>query len=713
MANTPIIGGPFDLGVQDQLKIRSVKQRISNLTDKDLAVQHGSTGWVRLSSSVIIEGAENEYAGIKNVLQGGVKIKRGAGFNPDSEFSSYSKTSELGFRPMPGIDSVEIASQNAQGTTRKSDIQFKVHTLEDLEIYEKLFMRPGFLILMEYGHSSYYDNDGNIITEPSSTIDFFNKTDIQQVQDEIKQLEKSSDYNYSAELGYVLNFEYSYNESAGYDCMFQLLSLGSLAEGLKLGKSGDITQEGSLLEKLAGAKKPEQDKSYQSSEVLRILGKFYETAGQRDGVLATLDDLFPTLELKPDNVPVYLHNISTDITNGSKKVYITINTLLMIFNKTIMPAADKKVLFNFGYSTKEYPVNSKFLTYPDHFSSNPNICLLKKVPADKQLYFGSGGFIPSPKAPKGNSINTDILVDVSFLKSRLQKLTENKKEDRTVVDYLQDILLEINTSLGSINKLDFQYIENDDHLSPGGTFYIVDRNVEFDRVSDVRSNIIPCKGKGSLLKNISVKSNLEQQTINAMAASAVAQTLPDGDGPNWSFNQGLTSRLGNNAKPQDEQSINLNTGENDDDKSYKKKIDTVKKAVKQFVKGRSFKEAEGKSLAETHKDIANYDVNRALDPHPGDLPYSISFTMKGISGIRAAQAFRLQDGILPTNVQRRAAFVVKHFNHSIANNQWTTEVAGYFELVEPDKNKILKQFYEKPLEADVQDKIDNFTDKSS
>ena len=91
----------------------------------------------------------------------------------------------------------------------------------------------------------------------------------------------------------------------------------------------------------------------------------------------------------------------------------------------------------------------------------------------------------------------------------------------------------------------------------------------------------------------------------------------------------------------------------------------------------------------------------------------VSFTMKGISGIRAAQAFRLQDGILPTNVQRRAGFVVKHFNHSIANNQWTTEVAGYFQFIEPDKNKILKQFYEKDLEADVQDKIDNFTDKSS
>ena len=86
MANTPIIGGPFDLGVQDQLKIRSDKQRISNLTDKDLAVQHGSTGWVRLSSSVIIEGAENEYAGIKNVLQGGVKIKRGAGLTQTQNF---------------------------------------------------------------------------------------------------------------------------------------------------------------------------------------------------------------------------------------------------------------------------------------------------------------------------------------------------------------------------------------------------------------------------------------------------------------------------------------------------------------------------------------------------------------------------------------------------------------------------------------------------
>ena len=50
----PLIGAPFKQEVRRQLQVRSKKRASQNLTDKDLAVQHGSTGWARISSGVII-----------------------------------------------------------------------------------------------------------------------------------------------------------------------------------------------------------------------------------------------------------------------------------------------------------------------------------------------------------------------------------------------------------------------------------------------------------------------------------------------------------------------------------------------------------------------------------------------------------------------------------------------------------------------------------
>ena len=71
--STPLLGAPFKLEVQEQLQVRSQKRASQNLTDKDLAVQHGSTGWARISSGVIIDGeTDPKFKAENNILQGGI-----------------------------------------------------------------------------------------------------------------------------------------------------------------------------------------------------------------------------------------------------------------------------------------------------------------------------------------------------------------------------------------------------------------------------------------------------------------------------------------------------------------------------------------------------------------------------------------------------------------------------------------------------------------
>src|SRR5210317_81256 len=238
MSKPPLIGAPFISGVRQQLAVRKKKRLSQSLSDKDLIVQHGNTSWVRVSSGVLVEG-DRELAK-NNVLQGGILSKLNQGFNQSGNDSSYFKEEASGFRPMPGIEQVNITSQGVQGALNKAEVTFKVNSLSQLNVLEKLYLRPGYHVLIEYGHSVYYDNNENVISNIPSVVDFFNANNVESVNKKIKELRQESNYNYDAALGTVVNFQYSYNNEGGYDCSFYITSKGEILEGLKATGAGDV-----------------------------------------------------------------------------------------------------------------------------------------------------------------------------------------------------------------------------------------------------------------------------------------------------------------------------------------------------------------------------------------------------------------------------------------------------------------------------------------
>ena len=75
--------------------------------------------------------------------------------------------------------------------------------------------------------------------------------------------------------------------------------------------------------------------------------------------------------------------------------------------------------------------------------------------------------------------------------------------------------------------------------------------------------------------------------------------------------------------------------------------------------------------------------------------------------------FKLQDGILPSYIQDTAGFIVKSINHSIAGNAWTTDISAYMCISKPDPEINTKVFTPKELVASIQDKIDNYIDRTA
>lgn len=717
-----IVGEPFKEGVRRQLEVRSSKRLSKNITDRDLAVQHGSTSWVRVSSSVVVEG--NKDLAKNNVLQGGILSKLYNGFDESGDNSTYTKDGALGFRPVPGIDQVQITAQGDKGSLNKAEVSFTVNSKSQLDDLEKLYLRPGYNVLIEYGHSMYYDNDENIISNVPSVIDFFNATTVESVNKQIKQIREESAYNYDAYLGLIVNFSYSLNQQAGYDCTFYITSKGELIEGISAMGPGQlqnyitkakntIISEISLL---AGKKPTSETSSKENNSAIYTILKFiYKIAGQQDPLLETLQDEFKNVGFEKEDVPYYLHDVSTDVSNRAKKVYITFNTLLKILNVMNLIIDGKKEVVKLGFNTDvESSVNIKFNTYDNHFSSDPHVCLLKKIPANERLFFGKGA--PDFPASSGNLINTDILLDVSFLIGVMDKISDNEEENQSIVDFLQIVFLHVQTALGDINSFDFYYTDNPDK-DDTPTVYIVDHKLHYiEDHKRTAKNVVPSVGRGSLVTNLSITSKISK----SMAAQASIAASSSGTdlaslltATTNAFNKGISDKFAKQTKPGTGDKVDTETSE--DSKGVKDDhIPTIEKAVETFVGSRSFKISDGVDLQKPHRAIAISDIVKCKNPVPGFMPYVINLNMAGIAGINILQGFVLEEGLLPAAYQENAAFQITGVSHNISSNEWTTDISGQSILLKEDPDKIIKEFEPKEFPASILEKIKNFgTDKSA
>lgn len=64
----------------------------------------------------------------------------------------------------------------------------------------------------------------------------------------------------------------------------------------------------------------------------------------------------------------------------------------------------------------------------------------------------------------------------------------------------------------------------------------------------------------------------------------------------------------------------------------------------------------------------------AASPNTGFLPFDLSLTMDGLSGMKVYQTFNIDSEFLPTNYPGTLLFLIKGITHKIENNQWTTTI---------------------------------------
>ena len=298
--NGNITGQVFDEGVIKQIEARQEFLGVREKTDAHIIYANNSNAFLRLGSSINISGSEqlkdrglNEsYIGDKLakacVLFGGT-VGVDDKLSPLRKFGIYNSSygdpistiaeygwggiGSRGFVPMPIIDSADVGFYN-RGALQKASVKIKVFSLEQLQIFDLLYFRIGYTMLLEWGHNVWIDNDKKLqnrtefVTEPFQKF-FGNDQNVTQ-QDIIKaiQFQRIKDtYNYDAMLGKVTNFTWKFNDDGSYDIDLKLIGLGDIIESLKINTATTTNTGEKTPSQLGVAAEANLTKLYASADV--------------------------------------------------------------------------------------------------------------------------------------------------------------------------------------------------------------------------------------------------------------------------------------------------------------------------------------------------------------------------------------------------------------------------------------------------------------
>ena len=540
MAN--IVGEPFDQYVLDQISNRQKIHGSQERTPSEISYVNARTGYIKITSGVKVMDAErikridlgnhasfinagpdqglanffvlfNGTSDNNNTLFGGIdgfsdgyttkptSIDKGQTILNKSAYGSGDH--DFGTRPMAGIISAETKFRN-RGSIREGTIQIKAWNRTQFEIINLLYLRLGFPMLLEWGHTIYVDEVGGINSSPNFSFsksflrgDF--KTD-NQILETLEIQRKKSAGNYDAMYGKVVNFDWTFNKDGSYNITLKLISVGAVVEALKMNVYQKdvvkgITNSG---EREDSDNVPDNDEDWiEKFQYSHTIGSIFWKAmkllygGNIVGVWDTIDYINGSELSTPSDK---IENLKYVNGNPADKDYILygldgvdefflirfgeltrlLKNLLPhnnIDSDNPLPIVDIIDLddipdLNNLKTTDPKAKNVVFMyTTPQQISGNPGKCLIGGFP--HPINTGETYLEPLASNLYKTTIKNyqvgllkDVYVNMAFI---LQILQDNVDKDGNVsfIDLLNAILTGVNECLGSVNHIECIVDENE------------------------------------------------------------------------------------------------------------------------------------------------------------------------------------------------------------------------------------------------------------
>ena len=725
------IGSKISNEVVAQIEARkAIVGKQTGRTSDDLLYLNSKTGWVRLSSGVNTitdeeasqfleqEGriniiGDNRLAGY-NVLQGGVQnpnrtLREGINTTPSttaeditlSNKAAYrNRANSTGIRPMPGITGLSIQSKNTYGTLREAEVKLMVWTLEDFEMVERIYLRPGFTMLLEWGHTLYVTNSGVVERNiPTVGNKFFQSgVTMSQILDEIAEYRKSTDYNYEGMIGYVKNFSWNYRPDGAYECSVNIISTGEILDSLKMRINPKLKIEAAEFAPKSSEKGKEQQKSS-----FHFFFDALESINSAKFTRENLSGISPNLYKNLQDFTGYYKEVESEDhpdapwygDKNIKHYWMPLRVYLEIFNKYIVPVDNTKSQTDPNYGiTKfnvDYTKSNKFLTIPEHFSIDPTVCVLaqkhKKPVEVAGDVFGEVDVVVNNLVKPTNDYDDvlNILVASPFIKGILDAaFGEDYESEKGSTEIMQEILGGINTALGGINDLSISYEEEIE----GGTFFIIDRN---NTPRDVPPTLT-LAGIDSIFTSVNISSQISNEIGSniAIAAQGSAQNFSENVENILKWNPNVIDRVRPTKDDRTKNSEGQAEVAKDQEEDRKEWYKDVVNFFGEF-NGTGYEDSDVQAAKTQHKDYIKYwlyyNNYREGNSPPGLVPVELSLQLEGIGGIKIGQSFKIKSGILPAKYQDKFGYIITGLGHSIENNRWLTDIKTQFYLTEGGQPK--------------------------
>ena len=696
-----------------------------NYADRELAKQY-----VLFNGTVGLETGENDQL----IAQQKFGLTNNASIINNFAYGFGGITQ--GIVPMPGIESLSIDTYN-RGALRKAELKIKAYNRQQFAIIDALYMRPGYTLLIEWGHSIYYTGtlENPVYQQAEFNTPAFrnlfraSQNDKSITQDtllkDVRDHRTRTEGNYDGFYGKVTNFSWTYNIDGSYTITVSAISLGDVIESLNINRiaSTNVTTGTSknTLEK-TNSLIANKDKSQLNKNLYEIYNYLVNNLGSQGtskpvfqnsnnqirsfntsyfnvvanniqrAAAANSSIIFDDYELVAINSKVNIN--SGDKTSSSTNypfMYIKLRTLLNIIQDKLLIYDDNFTpLISFDLESNNY-----CYTFPYQYSLDPNICSIPFAIAPqsgdqynfKEVSNAYWGQI------LGNSFNTtskfvgnlfDIHVNINYISDLIVQYTTSDNE-LPLLKFLEGLMNGTQRNLGGINKFTVSYdhdtnkikIYDDIPLDPKITKTTERQPAQFNVLGYNKSNL-----EGSFVQNVGLTTKISNQLATMISVGAQSRTPSDIVNATGfqRWNEGLIDvitpeKLSETVVEKPEEA------KEDPNKvmaeSYSKLLSTDGVITKYYTLGQSPTKDIIDSQLSTAASVFNFVVsNYAVTedkPTQTFIPFDLGLDFDGFSGLRIYEKFTVSPEILPLSYPR-LNFVVKGLKHNISTGGWKTSI---------------------------------------
>ena len=704
------------------------------------------------------------------VLFGGIQGVQGTNFNNlyNNAFNTEAYGiggTEFGIRPMPGIKSAQIKTLT-RGSLKEATVQITANNRTQFDIIDILYLRLGFTMLLEWGHASYFPNTGDFVENNPFGIytgfleGFYSYNDVLDI---IQDSRIKSNGNYDAIAGKVVNFTWKYNRDGSYSITLILRSLGDVIESLKAnillgdgeatlatpenteGVYSSDTGSNNTLNLLKGTpfdlskKKEKANRGYiykQSEPTNQAPATSYSNSIEKltlqlkqvinaSRLVANSGIKLPDFGTSPFTIDYFGQTYKGE---SPIQYYIRLGYFLDWIQNNIIPKVkNTEKIIKIDTNIEDNII----LLHADQISADPNVCTFKKTiqvePEGDEITFSSGveTFIVDDKNTTfeyGKIMNAYFNMD--WINNTIKSLISTDTGDVSVLKLLRALCDGWNKATGHYNRLDIQ-IDPDTNEAKFIDEVAIPSN---DRLKFLKNKNTAyfltyrsLPGTGStFIKDVDFTTQIPHNFATLITIGSTAQGYVLGaDATALSrMNAGLTDRIKPEINSPGRENLSLF-------EKYKESI----LAYNEFITNLGIIDNEAGTSIPTWNStaIARYSslqpqfleytqasqsrsdqTQQASSPNIGFLPFNLSLTMDGLSGMKVYQKFEVDTDFLPSNYPKSLEFIVKGITHTIQNNEWITNIESIAIPKNPfgyniknkrkiDKNKLKYPSYTGPV----------------